>query len=91
MSPAITNENYRTVVVEQENVVIVQATGTGPQGPAGSAGPTGPAGPAGPPGTLNFNDSAKVDGSVIYYDAASSQFKADTVWTTGSLTDGGNF
>jgi hypothetical protein len=49
-------------------------------------------GPQGPPGPGIFvNDAAKVDKSVIYYDAGAASFKADAVWTVLSLTDGGNF
>ena len=40
---------------------------------------------------FNVNDSAKVDKSIVYYDAASGQFKADDTQTTSTLTDGGNF
>ena len=35
--------------------------------------------------------SAKVDGSVLYYDSASGNFKADTTTTKLTLVDGGNF
>tara|TARA_R100001163_G_C4949170_1_gene117695 strand:+ start:259 stop:615 length:357 start_codon:yes stop_codon:yes gene_type:complete len=40
---------------------------------------------------FNVNDSAKVDKSIVYYDAASGQYKADDTQTTTTLTDGGNF
>lgn len=50
----------------------------------------GPAGPPGPPG-LVVNDVARVDKSVIYYDAATSTYKADAAWTVNTITDGGNF
>ena len=40
---------------------------------------------------FNVNDSAKVDKSSVYYDAASGQYKADDTQTTSTLTDGGNF
>jgi hypothetical protein len=32
-----------------------------------------------------------VDKSLVYYDAATSQYKADDTQTTTTLTDGGNF
>lgn len=52
----------------------------------------GPQGPQGPPGPGIFvNDTAKVDKSVIYYDAGAASFRADSIWTVHSLTDGGNF
>ena len=48
-----------------------------------SAGPQGPG--------INLDDSAKINKSIVYYDSTSAKFKADTVWTTDTLTDGGNF
>lgn len=33
----------------------------------------------------------KADGSVIYYDGSSDMFKADSLYTVLTLTDGGNF
>lgn len=51
----------------------------------------GPQGPEGPPGSFSFNETAKVNGSLIYYDQASSEFKADATWTTSTLVDGANF
>lgn len=47
---------------------------------------------AGEFGTLSDVDAtAKVSGSVVYYDAASSKFLADDITTKITLTDGGNF
>ena len=40
---------------------------------------------------FNIDDSAKVDKSLVYYDQATSQFKADNLQTVTTLTDGGNF
>jgi|Laugresu1bdmlbsd_1035121.scaffolds.fasta_scaffold00036_66 hypothetical protein len=40
---------------------------------------------------LFVDTAAKVDRSVVYYDAASSTFRADPIWTTTTLSDGGNF
>ena len=40
---------------------------------------------------FQLEDSAKVDKSLVYYDAATSQYKADDTQTTTTLTDGGNF
>lgn len=48
-----------------------------------SAGPQGPG--------ITLDDSAKINKSIVYYDSTSAKFKADTVWTTDTLTDGGNF
>lgn len=55
-------------------------------------GPQGPAGTAGGLGTIpDVNTTAKIDKSLLYYDAASGQFKADASITTTQLTDGGNY
>ena len=48
------------------------------------------AGPQGPKG-LDLDESSKVDGSVVYYDASSAKFKADTTTTKLTLVNGGNF
>jgi hypothetical protein len=53
-------------------------------------GPIGPAGPQGVPGFI-VDDSAKIDKSVVYYDAGSGTFKADPTWTTTTIVDGANF
>ena len=37
------------------------------------------------------NDSAKVDGSIVYYDNAASEFKADATTTKLTIVNGGNF
>lgn len=68
-----------TTVVEAPSTSVVVATTSGPQGPPG------------PPGNFMLDDAAKIDRSVIYYDAASSTFKADAVWTTNTIVDGANF
>jgi len=70
-----------TTVVQAPVTTTVTATTAGPQGPKGDAGDAG----------LVLDSSSKVEGSVIYYDATASTFRADTTWTTGTLTDGGNF
>jgi len=57
---------------------------------SGPSGPPGPTGPPGPPG-LVLDDSARVNQSVVYYDAATSSYKADSNWTFSTITDGGNF
>ena len=48
------------------------------------------AGPQGPKG-LDLDESSKVDGSVVYYDASSAKFKADATTTKLTLVNGGNF
>ena len=47
-------------------------------------------GPQGAKG-LDLDESAKVDGSVVYYDASAQKFKADALETKLTLLDGGNF
>jgi hypothetical protein len=44
-----------------------------------------------PTGGFTFNDAAKVDKSVVYYDASTSTFKADSTWTVETIVDGANF
>lgn len=60
---------------------ILEFFGEGPQGAIGPQGEKG----------INLDETAKIDGSVVYYDAASSKFKADATVTKSLLTDGGNF
>jgi len=72
--------NPNQVVVSQvSDVTTVEITTQGPQGPSGSI------------SGLTFDVSAKVDGSVLYYDSTSGNFKADTTTTKLTLVDGGNF
>lgn len=47
-------------------------------------------GSQGPKG-LDLDETAKVDGSVVYYDQSSAKFKADATTTKLTLVDGGNF
>lgn len=58
---------------------------------ASTAGPQGAVGPAGPGGGTAINGSAKVNKSIVYYDSASGEYKADAIWTTDTLVLGGNF
>ena len=46
---------------------------------------------AGPQGSFVVEDSAKVDTSLVYYDSAAGEFKADATWTTSTIVLGGNF
>jgi hypothetical protein len=39
----------------------------------------------------DMDTSDKVDKSVVYYDGNSDMFKADSLYTVITLTDGGNF
>ena len=74
-------ENGSSTVVQNPVTTTVTATTAGPQGPQGPAGAGG----------LQVDTTAKVDKSIVYYDGASSQFKADAIITQTTLTDGGNF
>ncbi len=67
----------KTTVVENTTTNTVSITTTGPQGPA-SAG-------------FAFNGTGKVDDSIVYYDSAAGEFKADNTTTKLSLVEGGNF
>ena len=70
-----------TAVVAVPTTTTVTAVTAGPQGPIGPPGPAG----------LVVDSTAKVNQSVVYYDGGTSTFKADGVWTTDTLSDGGNF
>ena len=72
---SVTNQ-AKSTTVEVPKTSVVQAVTAGPQGPVGPSG-------------LEVDSTAKVNGSVVYYDG--SAFKADATWTTSTLTDGGNF
>ena len=72
-------------VTTQKNTVSVSTSGQLTTVTATTAGPQGP------PGDFELDQTAKVDGSLIYYDATAASFKANAVNTTSTLTDGGNF
>jgi|TARA_R100000030_G_scaffold69125_1_gene52939 hypothetical protein len=69
-----------STVVQNPVTTTVTATTAGPQGPKGDAG-----------SGFSLNDTAKVDKSVIYYDSASGEYKADATWTINTIVVGGNF
>ena len=70
------------IVTERNSVQVVEVIARGPQGPPGP--PTYGSG-------LFVNDAAKIDKSIVYYDAPSSSYKADAIWTTSTIVDGANF
>ena len=72
----------RVIVTERNSVQVVEVIARGPQGPPGP--PTTGSG-------LFVDDAAKIDKSIVYYDAASSSYKADAIWTTSTIVDGANF
>jgi len=73
-----------TVVIREVENTITTIVAQGPQGPPGPQG--GQAGSG-----LIVDDAAKIDKSIVYYDAASSSYKADAIWTTSTIVDGANF
>jgi hypothetical protein len=73
-------ENGTSTVVKTPVTTVVTATTAGPQGPQGDAG-----------SGFSLNDTAKVDKSVVYYDSASGEYKADATWTINTIVLGGNF
>lgn len=90
-STVVAESNELTVIVEERNNILeVQASPPSPIVEFLSNGPQGATGPQGEKG-IELDETAKIDGSVIYYHAASATFRADTSVTTSSLTDGGNF
>ena len=68
-----------TVTIDEDNSSVIEVATQGPQGPSfASSGTT-------------VTDTNRVNKSIIYYDSASGSYKADSTWTTSTLTDGGNF
>tara|TARA_A100001201_G_scaffold1812_1_gene4620 strand:+ start:4242 stop:4502 length:261 start_codon:yes stop_codon:yes gene_type:complete len=66
-----------TTVVQNPVTSVVTATTVGPQGPIAQG--------------FTFDGSARVDDSIVYFDAASGEYKADADVTKKSLVEGGNF
>ena len=82
-------ETKNTVTVNEEtNSVTVQQGGTSTVEVV-TAGPQGAEGPIA--SGFDFDGSNKVDKSIVYYDSSAGTYKADSTWTTSTLTDGGNF
>ena len=73
-------ENGSSTVVQKPVTTTVTATTAGPQGPEGPANTS-----------FTLNQTAKVDKSVIYYDSASGEYRADATWTINTIVLGGNF
>ncbi len=77
----VVTENSSSTVVTVPQTVMIATTTHGPQGPPGPPGASG----------LIVDTTNKTDKSVVYYDGGTETFKADTIWTVLTLTDGGNF
>lgn len=67
----------KTTVVENTTTNTVSISTAGPQGPTASG--------------FTFNGAARVDDSIVYFDLASGEYKADADVTKKSLVEGGNF
>ena len=93
-SPSIVSiteaEDSIVVINEESNAIEIQALPPSPRLEFFGSGPQGAIGPQGEKG-INLDETAKIDGSVVYYDATAAKFKADATITTNLLTDGGNF
>lgn len=70
-------EDGSSTVVQNPVTTVVTATTAGPQGASAEG--------------IDVDGDAKVDKSIVYYDAASASYKADATWTTDTLVLGGNF
>jgi hypothetical protein len=77
---SVTEVTQTVVVSDGAGTAIVQVNQVGPQGPQGPPGPG-----------LIVDVTAKIDKSIVYYDAGSGTFKADPTWTTTTIVDGANF
>ena len=83
MSIEIQPQSNPTVLVGDGQTTIVEIVTEGPQGPVA------------PPFNLgdlpNVEVGAAADKSLLYYDAASEQWRGDAIHTVITLTDGGGF
>ena len=70
-------EDGSSTVVQNPVTTVVTATTTGPQGASAQG--------------ISVNDTAKIDKSVVYYHAASGEYRADDTWTINTIVVGGNF
>ena len=71
----VTDNNVTTTVKVPETSVVT-ATTVGPQGPTAD-------------NEVNVDNA--VNKSIVYYDGSSSSLKANSTWTTDTLTNWGNF
>lgn len=79
----VIQEQGKVATVKIVENVVTTVIAPGPQGPPGEQGTAGSG--------IAVNDDAKVDKSIVYYDANSQSFKADALWTLLTVSDGGNF
>ena len=71
--------NKNTVTIDEDNSSVITVATQGPQGPQFSSSGAG------------LTDDNKADKSIIYYDSTAGSYKANSTWTTDTLTNGGNF
>lgn len=88
----ITEVNQQVVEVQTPTAPLtVEVVATGPQGPPGPAGADGADGVTTLAALTDVDVTAKVNGSVLYYDTSASKWKGDDINTKVTLTDGGNY
>ena len=85
----VATESKTSTVVTVPQTSVVSAVTQGPQGPQGLQGPAGSLDSIGEIPDVSI--VAKVNKSLLYYDAASEKFKADATVTTTTITDGGSY
>ena len=68
--------NKNTVTIDEDNSSVIEVATQGPQGASADDA---------------INLDSVVDKSIVYYDGSSSSLKANNIWTTDTLTNGGNF
>jgi hypothetical protein len=87
----VSTSTASVVVTEDSGAITTITTPSAPQIiTAYTEGPAG--GGIGSIGQIPDVDiSAVTNGSLLVYDGSVSKFKADSNWTTNTLTDGGNF
>jgi hypothetical protein len=78
----VTTQSNTVTVSDDSGTTVVEV----PKTTVVTASTVGPQGPG-----FAVDVSAKVNKSVVYYDASSGKFKADDIWTTDTLVIGGNF
>ena len=79
MSSVNITTNKNTVTIDEDNSSVIEVATAGAQGPGFASSGVG------------LTDTNKVNKSIIYYDSSASSYKADSTWTTDTLTNGGNF
>ena len=67
----------KTTVVKNTTTNTVLISTAGPQGPIAAG--------------FTFNGTSKINDSIVYFDSAAGEFKADNTTTKLSLVEGGNF